>query len=309
MRYTAPAMTRVPAVIMTLFVGLAISGCTKEEPEPETKVEEKKAPEPLPAPDLEPAEPRFDLSGPTPPEVSSVLFSVDGALTAIACFDKDKGALASGRDCAKLVAEGSEVYMESSFGKKALEKTQAGAKMSMCGDEGALPTAALESGEDYDWGVWPKSLGSTFVQVDPDTWSDRGARLEEVETKAVVDALAKLGKTKGEFRPKQKASLDVDGDGKDELFVSAIMANPRDADTHFFSGLFMAPGGDLAQVQLLDKVTRGSDEIKLFGAVDLDGDGTRELWTGLSFEGGAGERIIQLGDKPKALGKWSCGAG
>lgn len=292
---------------MTLLVALALPGC-KNDPEPETKKEEEKQAEPLPAPDPGPVEPRFDLSGPKPPELSSVLFSVDGALLPLACFDKDQGKILPGKDCAKLVAEGSEVYMESSFGKKALEKTLAGAKTSLCGDDGALPAAALDKGEDYDWGVWPKSLGPDFAQVNPDTWSDRSARLEDAEAKAVQDLLAGLGKTKGEFQSKQKATLDIDGDGKDELFVAAIMRNPDDADTHFFSGLFMAPGGDLAQMQLVDEVTRGADEIKLFGAVDLDGDGKRELWTGISFEGGAGERVIVLGDKPEPLGKWTCGA-
>ena len=292
---------------MTLLVALALPGC-KKEPEPETKKEEEKKAEPLPAPDPGPVEPRFDLSGAKPPEVSSVLFSVDGALTALACFDKDQGKILPGKDCAKLVTEGSEVYMESSFGKKALEKTLADTKMSLCGDEGALAAAALDKGEDYDWGVWPKSLGPDFAQVDPDTWSDRGARLEDAEAKAVQDVIAGLGKNKGELQSKQKATLDIDGDGKDELFVAAIMRNPNDADTHFFSGLFMAPGGDLAQMQLVDQVTRGADEIKLFGGVDLDGDGKRELWTGISFEGGAGERVIVLGDKPEPLGKWTCGA-
>jgi hypothetical protein len=115
--------------------------------------------------------------------------------------------------------------------------------------------------------------------------------------------------SKGEFLSKQKASLDVDADGKKELFVSAVMLNPSDPDRYLFSGLFMAPGGDLANVQLIDRVKKGTDVVKLFGAVDLDGDGKRELWTGVAFEGGAGERIVQLGAEPKPLGKWTCGAG
>jgi hypothetical protein len=227
---------------------LTMPGC-KSEPEPEAKTDKApKAPE-APPPDTTPAEPQFDLTGPKPPETSSVMFSVDGALVPLACFDKAKGAIGVGADCVALVAEGSEVYMESSFGKKALEKTGAGTAMSTCGDEGAIPTAALSAGADYDWAVWPKSVAPTFEQLSPDTWSDRGARLEDAEAKAIQDAIAKLGASKGEFLSKQKASLDVDGDGK------------------------------------------------------------RELWTGISFEGGAGERIVQLGAEPKPLGKWTCGAG
>jgi hypothetical protein len=296
----------VPFVALAL---LSVPAC-KKDPEPEPAKQDKApAPPPAPTPEPEPAQPQFDLSGPTPPATSAVLFSVDGALLPLACFDKAKGGLLAGSECASLVAEGSDVYMESSFGKKALEKTTAGTKPSTCGDEGALPMATLDAGAEYDWAVWPKSVAPTFVQINPDTWSDRGARLDEAQTKAVQDAIAKAGKSGGEFQPRQKATVDVDGDGKDELFVSAVLVNPNDPDTYLFSGLFMAPGGDLANVQLIDKAKKGTDEIKLFGVVDLDGDGKRELWTGLAFDGGAGERVVQLGAEPKPLGKWTCGAG
>lgn len=288
---------------------LTVSGC-RSEPEPEAKTDKPAAKTPeAPPPDTTPAEPQFDLTGPKPPETSAVVFSVDGALLPLACFDMGKKAIAVGAECVGLVAEGSEVYMESSFGKKALEKTGAGTAMSTCGDEGAIPTAALTAGADYDWAVWPKSVAPTFEQLSPDTWSDRGARLEEVEAKAVQDAITKLGVSKGEFLSKQKALLDVDADGKKELFTSVVMVNPSDPDRYLFSGLFMAPGGDLANLQLIDRTKKGTDVVKLFGAVDLDGDGKRELWTGIAFDGGAGERIVQLGAEPKPLGKWTCGAG
>jgi hypothetical protein len=307
-------MIRRAAVVPFLALALlTVPGC-KSDPEPEAKADKaaEKAPE-APPPDTTPAEPQFDLTGPKPPETSSVVFSVDGALLPLACFDKAKNALLSGSECAGLVGEGSEVYMESSFGKKALEKTGSGTAMSTCGDEGAIPTAALSAGADYDWAVWPKSVAPTFEQLSPDTWSDRGARLEDAEAKAIQDAIAKVRDAKGDFLPKQKASLDVDGDGKKELFVSAVLISPSDPDTYLFSGLFMAPGGDLGNIQLIDRTKKGTDVIKLFGAVDLDGDGKRELWTGIAFEGGAGERIVQLGSEPgaepKPLGKWTCGAG
>lgn len=310
MGYTAPAMHRAPVLVPTfLALTLLLPGCSKgKEEQPETKKEQPEV-SPEPAPDPAPVEPLFDLSGPKPPETSTVFFSVDGALLPLACFNKDKGEIAPGSECAALVSEGSETYMESSFGKKALEKTEAGTKNSLCGDEGAIPVSSLDSGADYDWAVWPKSLGPEVVQLDPDTWSDRGARLEEVEAKAVQAAIAEAGVNKGEFQPKQKAAVDVDGDGKDELFVSAVMLNPRDPDAYLFSGLFMAPGGDLGSLQLIDRAKKGTDQIKIFGVVDLDGDGKRELWTGISFDGGAGERIVVLGDEPKSLGKWTCGAG
>lgn len=305
-------MTRVrrTALLLACALPVAIAACSSKEPEKKEDKPEDKAPEPEPEPEPTPAEPRFDLSGPTPPDTSAAMFAVDGALLPIGCFDKDKGAFATGADCAALVAEGSEVYMEDSYGKKALDKTGAGTKDSLCGDAGGLPTSGLDGGAAYDWAVWPKSLGNTFTQIDPETWSDKGARLEEVEEKAVLAAIAEVRNVKGDFQPRQKASVDIDGDSKEELFISAIVVHPSTTDEFLFSGLFMAPGGDLGNLVLIDKAKKGrADVIQLRGVVDLDGNGTGELWTGIAFDGGNGDRVVQLVDgAPKPLGKWTCGA-
>ena len=303
-------MTR-PAQQLALLTALAflLPACKGEEKPAEDK-KEAPAPTPPPVVDTTPVGPQFDLTGPKPPEVSSALFAVDGALLPLACFNKDKGAILPGKECAGLVAEGSEVYMESSFGSKALEKTGVGTKPSLCGDSNAIPSAVLDNGAAYDWGVWPKSIGPIFKQMHPDTWSDRGARLDEAEATAVQAAISKIRNVQGDFQPKQKATVDIDGDGKDELFISAILGNPSDPDTYLFSGLFMAPGGDLAALQLIDRSKKGADVIRLRGVVDLDGDGKRELWTGVTFEGGNGDRVVQLADgAPKTIGGWTCGAG
>lgn len=304
-------MSRRPVqnlVVLAAAFALLLPACKGEEPAEDTKKEDK-APPP-PPPDTTPAPPQFDLSGPKPPETSTVVFAVDGALLPLACFDKDKKQILPGKQCGSMVAEGSEVYMESSFNTKALEKTSAGTKDSLCGDSGALPTPGLDGGASYDWAVWPKSLAPEFKQMHPDTWSDRGALLEEAESKAIQDAIAKIRNVQGDFQSKQKAKADIDGDGTDELFVSAILINPADPDTYLFSGLFMAPGGDLSKVQLIDRSKKGADVIRLRGVVDLDGDGKRELWTGLTFDGGNGDRIVQATDgDPKPIGGWSCGAG
>lgn len=304
-------MTRSHLPTLAIFCALALPlfACAKKEEEP-AKKDDKPAAEAPPPPDPGPAEPRFDLSGPKPPQTSAVVFAVDGALLPLACFDQAKGALVAGSGCGDLVAEGSEVYMESSFGNKALEKTNPGKRDSMCGDKNALPTAGLEGGAAFDWAVFPKSLGPEFVQMNPDTWSDRGARLEEAETKATQAALMSIRNAKNDIQSKQKATVDIDGDGKDELFVSAVMLNPSDPESYLVSALLMAPGGDLEQVKVVDTAKRGSgDVIRLRGVVDLDGDGTRELWTGITFDGGNGDRIVQVVDgEAKPLGKWTCGA-
>ena len=59
---------------------------------------------------------------------------------------------------------------------------------------------------------------------------------------------------------------------------------------------------------LIDEARRQDDIVTLSGVVDLNGDGKFDPWTTLTFDGGAGDRIVQMGGgKPKALGKFSCG--
>ncbi len=301
----------VPCTAALLTLALTSAGllaCKSEEKPAEEKKADDKKPEPLPEPDPEPAVPEIDLSGPLPPETSAVFFSVDGALLPLACFDKDKKELRGGKGCRSLVAEGSEIYMASSFGKKTLEKTGAGTKQSICGDEDALPTPQLDAGGAFDWASYPKSLARNVVQIDPKTWSDYGAMLSEEETAAVQAVIQAARKVEGNFVSKQKATADIDGDGKDELFISAVIANAKE-DGNLYSGLFMAPGGDLSKLVLLEKPKKDNDVIRLRGVVDLDGDGKRELWTSITFDGGNGDHVVRLvDDKAEPLAGWTCGA-
>ncbi len=303
-------MTRSRSIPLALSLVFASTlGCKGEEAPAKDAKQEAKPAEPVAVPDPEPVVPEMDLSGPKPPEVNAVFFSVDGALLPLACYDAAKKELRGGNECGSLVAEGSELYMASSFGKKTLDKTGAGTKVSLCADENALPTAQLDAGGAFDWAVWPKSVAPTVVQIDPKTWSDRGAMLSDEEKAKVETAIAKTSQAKGEFRSRQKASADLDGDGKDEIFVSAVIAHPTDPDRNLFSALYMAPGGNWDDLLLLDRGKKDIDVVRLRGVVDLDGDGKRELWTGIIFEGGAGDRLMKLADgKPVTLAGWTCGA-
>jgi hypothetical protein len=303
-------MTRSRSIPLVLSLALAGTfACKGEEEKPaEDTKKQAKPPEPQPEPEV-PDVPEMDLSGPKPPEVNAVFFSVDGALLPLACYDATKKELRGGNECGSMVAEGTEIYMASSFGKKTLDKTGAGTKVSLCADENALPTPQLDAGGAFDWAVWPKSLAPTVVQIDPQTWSDGGARLEADEQAKVEVAIKKTSQAKGEFRSRQKASVDIDGDGKDEIFVSAVIAHPTDPDRNLFSALYMAPAGDWDKLLLLDRGKKDIDVVRLRGVVDLDGDGKRELWTGIIFEGGAGDRMMKMaGDKPETLAAWTCGA-
>ncbi len=305
-----PRMPSQQRSLLALALALPLVGtlACKGADEPAADKKEDKKAAPLPEPPPEPAVPEMDLSGPKPPEVGAVFFSVDGALLPLACFDPASKAIKGGNDCRTMVAEGSEVYMASSFGKKTLDKTATGTKDSLCGDQNALPTPQLDAGGAFDWAVWPKSVAPGVVQIDPKTWSDRGALLSDDERAKVEAAIAKTSPAKGEFRSRQKAMADIDGDGKDEIFVSAVIAHPTDPDRNLFSALYMAPGGNWDALILLDRAKKEIDVVRLRGTVDLDGDGKRELWTGIIVEGGAGDRIMKLeGDKATALASWTCG--
>ena len=89
------------AAVFSVFALLTVSGCPSEPEAEKTEKKTEKAPE-LPPPDTTPAEPQFDLTGPKPPETAGVLYSVDGALVPLACFDKAKGSVHAGADCAGL---------------------------------------------------------------------------------------------------------------------------------------------------------------------------------------------------------------
>lgn len=300
-----------------IAAGLAIAlvslqGCKKKS---EPKAEPKKAETPpAKAPEPESNEPvNIDLSGPKPPQANATFFTVNGALMPIACYDAAKKTLKGGASCGNQVPAGSEVYLASETGQQ-LDKVGP-KKNSLCepaGTSKSYAASSLDQGSNYDFAVWPRSTAALVKQVPARSQSPRKAKLDEAQSEAIKKALLKIAKTKktGGLRSNQKVELDIDGDGKKELFISATLDHPRDPDQILASGLWMAPGGDLNQLVLIDRARgRLPESVVLRGIIDLNGDGRSELWATLLFEGGAGDRVYQWkGNQPKALAKWSCGA-
>jgi hypothetical protein len=297
---------------------LALPACGGDEEKPEEPKAEKKpkkdTKKPLPKPkedDLRP-ELKLDLSGAKAPEASTVFFAVDGALIPIACWDKAGGKIKGGPDCRSLVKAGDEVYVASEF-TKALD-TVGEAKNALCevaDSPTSLAAATVDGGASYDFAMWPKAAHDLMAPLGADTRSERARDLDSAEEEALKKAISAVSKKAdaGDLRPQQRAELDIDGDGKAELFLAAVVAHPKDPDRNLFSGLFMAPGGDVGAMVLIDQSKRDADIVTLRGAVDLDGNGKHELWVGLQWDGGSGDRVVTLdGGKAKALGKWSCGA-
>ncbi len=307
------ARPRLFACGLAVAAPFLLTACpAKDEPKKDEKAEQKAEPEPEPEP--EPELPKIDLSGPVPPETSAVFFAIDGALIPLACYDKDKGKLMGGKDdCLALAEQGAEVYMASETGGE-LDKV-AEPKNALCevADEPtSLGTPSLNSGKAYTWGTVPKSLGRIAETV-PSTAESNEAVVLSDEDKAKLQAAVialepKAEAGKDNLRATQRAELDVDGDGKKEKFTSVVVLHPSRSDQYLFSGLLMARGGDMGD-QVLVEQTKKFDMIKVRGGVDLDGDGTRELWLGLVSEGLSADKMVHLdGENFVSMGKWTCGA-
>ena len=320
----APATPRLPDLFsnalrtfagatIALSLSFALPACGDDKKEEPPKVEKKKKKE-LPkreAPEDLLAERKLDLSGPKAPEASTVVFAVNGALVPLACFDKESGKVTGGAKCGEKVEVGQEVYV---YAEHTEDIDIIGEpKNSLC-ELADKPTSraakSVDAGAAYDFAVWPKSAHELVKSTGAKTRAERTLQFESEEEKALLEAIHAIRPKakKGEFRPEQKAEFDLDGDGKMEVFYAIVIAHPTDPDQNLFAGVLMAPGGDMAALALIDESRRQADIVTLSGVVDLNGDGNFDPWTTLTFDGGSGDRVVQLeSGKATPLSKWSCG--
>ncbi len=311
----------VPAPLLAVALAFAPQGCGngEEKEKPADEAAEKAKPD-----DSEPAVKRDpktsldavakgpDLSGPVPPESSMVFFTVDGSLIPVGCFDKDTGKLGAGKECLKLAPAGADVYLKSSYSDTL--DTIGPPKSALC-EVGvkkptSLSTPATDSGAAFDWAVSPKSGGRNVITIPEDSWDDGSIKFTEDERKTLAAAIDGINKATTGLKTEvhQAATVDLNGDGKDERVFSAYVVNPRDTARYLFSGLFVADGKDLSKMLLVVKTKTHSEIFKLRAAADLDGDGTHELWVNAAFDEGGGDRMyVWKGSSFKGLGKWTCG--
>ncbi len=285
----------------------------KEEKAEEAKPEEAKPVEKRdPDTSLDKVVAGPDLSGPVPPESDMVFFTIDGALIPVGCFNKEKGKLGAGKECLALAPKGADVYLKSSYSE---EIDAIGEPKSALCEVGvktptSLSTPKTDSGAAFDWAVSPKSGARNVVAVSAETWDDGAIKFTDDEQKALAAAIAKISRKTKDLETKlhQAASIDLNGDGKDERVFSAYVVNPRDTARYLFSGLFVADGTDLGTMLLVVKTKTNSEMFKLKAAADLDGDGNHELWVNAAFDEGGGDRMyVRKGDSFDGLGKWTCG--
>jgi len=291
-------------------LALLASSCKKDEPPQE-------APKPAtPEPEVDSlrvAEGDPPVDGPVPPETSMVFFGVEGSLYPLACYDAAKKALLSGEPCLAMVPAGAEVRVASEdaeYNKVAGERAEPHCLIGS-GKNVAVAVEGITEGASFFYGVWPRSTMKLVKPVDRDSTSPRATQLGSDEvTKLSAAVKAKGGSVGDELRAHQVAEVDLDGQGKPDKVYSVFVPDPSISEQYRWSGLFLAPEGNLDGLVFIAQSKSKRDVFEVRGTVDLDGDGQRELWTRMVFEEGAGDRIVTFQDgKPKAVGDWSCGAG
>lgn len=308
MGYRARRMPRLTATLSLCLVLAACGGESKKtdakkaetKTAPDTKVEDTKHD---PSTSLDKAVQAVDTSGPVPPEVSGVVFAVDGALIPIACFIKGKK-LASGKDCLAAVKKDDEVYLKSK-GTEVVDKIgdakSANCEVGAAGAPTSLSTPQTDSGAAFEYAVAPKSLARLMVLAPEDSTTDRRPSLSAEETAAITA----LSKVTGELAITQVIAQDLDGDAAPDKIVAAYQFNPKDTERYNFAGIFVQRAGKWT-------IADQAADIKgltVRGAIDLDGDRVQELWINANgTDGSGGDRFVQLtatGGTP--IGKWSCG--
>ncbi len=173
------------------------------------------------------------------------------------------------------------------------------------------------------FGIWPaKKLSQVKVPAKGMPWKPSACKgwcafgrtghprvRVEPEQMARLSAAARaagMPPEAGDLEVLQEYALDMDGDGRLERFYS-LAAQARDPDEYafLFSALVMQAGkGRPMLVRRQD-----SAAVVLRGAVDLDGDGRRELWLLLTPTSGGGiaHEVIQIGQGTAVqIGNYTC---
>jgi hypothetical protein len=304
------------------LLALACSGGpakkTEDKPkEPAPPTIAKETPKSEPAKEAPKSEP---VSAPASQASTVIVFSADTEfLVPLGCYEASKKQLVKflGENeddptpCLSLLPEGAMVAH--SQGKSLATKGGGLWKCEPADIERKAALINIPKANELPWNevaVWPETTPVTFF---PRTENPDEAKVSLAPAEsAALNALAKKEepKLKKDLTFLQSVAVDIDGDGKEERFFSAFYPDDsrEGGEPGFvFSAFLMAPGGDLSKLVVLQK----SDFVRyeLLAAVDLDGDGKRELVVHDFFYEGAGLTLYKLnGTNPERLGGSGCGA-
>jgi hypothetical protein len=250
--------------------------------------------------------------GPVPPDTSMVFFSIEGAVQPLACFDKDKKKLDSGKTCLDMVPKGAEVRLKSAdigANKPVGEPTEAQCTAGG-GKKTALAVEGITEGGNWLFAAWPPSTQKIVSTVPEDTTSPAKTRLSDEEKAKLAAAIKKAGGPDGTVSANQVAEIDQDKDGKPDKFYGVLIEGDPGAESYRWSGAFLAPAGELDKAMLVETSRTKKDVFEVRAVLDIDGDGHNELWLRLRNEEGGGDRIVDIAaGKATPVGDWTCGVG
>lgn len=289
---------RLPHLSLARSVPLAalLSGCGADAPPP---------PPPRPSPVAAEQPPP---APPPPPSGRVLLVASEFGLSPLACFLDAGKAFATGDACLDLAPIGAEVWLSSGPTAKVTGRGTA-----TCPGADPSATITVDAPREHLRGdaVLPPALKDVLVYVPPEPPPevDRAApkELRDSLAKALTAAFPALGAVKP--RIDQRARLDLDGDGTPEQLVAVAVPGKIQDDDELLraSALFLVP--DAGAPELLRARTDTRERYTVIGALDLDGDGPRELYLNtydadgfsLSLERREAGGLV-------TLGRWACGA-
>ncbi len=282
-----------------VLVACGLLACGAEAPPPP-------APTPKVAPAPEPAKAAA-------PEVAlhdrGRVFMVGGEVgfVPLACSDKRSNPprLASGDACLALLPTGAAVRGEDGTARKVT-----GTAKDPC--EGA--TAVTVEGAEEAW------RGHATAPPVDDAWAEVVLPTTPAEDDAAAPAelrarvVAQVEKDHPGLKAKklqvrQRAMIDLDGDGAPEQVVSIAVPGPKDAEgdeTLLFAGLYVVAAGDTPPRKLAGAAP-GTVQYRVLGALDLDEDRKPELWLNTYDADKFTQSVEQIGEAGLTqLGRWVC---
>lgn len=261
---------------------------------------------------LKVAEGDDNTDGPLPPEASMVLFSIEGSLMPLACFDKASGTIKDGKACLGLVKEGESVRLDAGF-SNARNKPAGGRVEPTCLDGAGKEVAIAVEGiseANYKFATWPPAGVRAVKLVEDDTLGGSATAVDEdVQGKLLAAMQKSRGSLKGAVVVHQVAKVDLDDNKKKDVFYSAFIRDPKIMEQYAWSGIFLARDGNVDDLVLVEKSKSRKDVFEVRATVNLDGKGDKEAWIRLVWAEGGGDRVYRFdGGAPAAVGKWTCGA-
>jgi hypothetical protein len=266
---------------------------------------------PTPAPAKAPAKAEPVQREAMPLELRGRVFLVSSevGLLPLACHDVEHAdRFRRGEACLGLLPVGSEVR-----GEDGVAHAVTGTAVEPCGEVKAVTvTGAPETWRGH--ATTPPAHGA-WVEAVPLTTPGEADKAAPAELRrrlvaalsADQPALAKLAARQLEVR--QRAVLDLDGDGEPEQLAAVAVPGGKTPDGEpllAYAGLYLLPAGEAPPRQLVGAAP-GGPQYTVLGALDLDADGKRELWLNTYEDEGFTQSVQRVGDAGLTeLGAWRC---